>query len=116
MLAVAAVFAPPPSAQRRGFGACNFSWDNENYFVSPFFRGNPDYDGRVTFARIKYRGAYECGAEGPGWSRACPRTIWHFAPLLRDTPPSRPFVQTGPIIGSTLVRLDEPSMFKYPVA
>src|SRR6185436_19077509 len=40
----------------------------------------------------------------------------HFARILRDITSIRPFVQTGPIIGSTLVRLDEPSMFKYPVA
>lgn len=44
-------------AQRFGGGsstACRFAWDDQNYFVSPFFRGNPVYDGRVTFARIKY--------------------------------------------------------------
>jgi hypothetical protein len=117
LLAIASVLFPNgASAQRRGFGACNFSWDDENYFVSPFFRGNPGYDGRVTFARIKYRGAYECGAEGPGWSHDYPRTDWHFARILRDITSIRPFVQTGPIIGSALVRLDEPTLFNYPIA
>ena len=47
----------------RGWGACSSNWDADDYFVSPFFAGNPTYDGRVTFARIKYRGAYECGRE-----------------------------------------------------
>jgi len=65
----ALTFAFSSAAAQRGFGgACNFSWDSENYFVSPFFRGNPAYEGRVKFARIKYAGSYECGREGPGWA------------------------------------------------
>ena len=80
--------ASSADAQRRfgggGFGgACSFSWDNENYFISPFFRGNPEYDGRVTFARIQYQGAYECGGEGPGWSHDYPRTESHFVRIMR---------------------------------
>src|SRR5947199_3884484 len=75
------------SAQRRGgryvSAACSFSWDDQNYFVSPFFAGNPLYDGRVTFARIKYQGSYECGAEGPGWSHDYPRTESHFMRIMR---------------------------------
>ncbi|MDB4916017.1 MAG: hypothetical protein JWM95_3661, partial [Gemmatimonadetes bacterium] len=59
---------PVASAQYRRNPACRTNWDAENYFVSPFFAGKPVYDGRVTFARIQYTGAYECGAEGPGWA------------------------------------------------
>src|SRR5690349_16238424 len=61
LLALLVLCSAPAEAQRRfgggggGFGgACGFSWDNDDYFVSPFFSGNPLYDGRVTFARIKY--------------------------------------------------------------
>ncbi|MBL0173339.1 MAG: DUF4159 domain-containing protein [Gemmatimonadaceae bacterium] len=112
---VSATVAP---AQRR-FGrsaACASNWDAENYFVSPFFAGNPTYDGRVTFARIKYRGAYECGSEGPGWAHDYPRTESHFMKILRELSTIRAFVERGPIIGSVVVRLDEPAMFRYPVA
>ena len=104
------------SAQRFGGGACNFSWDAENYFVSPFFRGNPEYEGRVTFARIKYAGAYECGREGPGWAHDYPRTDVHFMRILREISNVRPFVERGPIIGSALIRLDAPELFSYPIA
>ena len=81
------------SGQRfgRGFGAaCRFSWDAQNYFISPFFRGILGYDGRVTFARIKYQGAYECGGEGPGWSLDYPRTDVHFMRIMRAITSTRP--------------------------
>src|SRR5262245_22129850 len=100
-------------AQRRGgffSAACRFSSDDQNYFVSPYFRGNPRYSGRVTFARIKYQGAYECGGEGPGWSHDYPRTESHFVRILRELSTIRPFIEQGPIIGSVLVRLDEPEL------
>src|ERR1044071_10248168 len=112
LLVVAAILAavsPPAAAdaQFRGGGrfnaACQFSWDNENYFVSPFFRGNPRYDGRVVFARIKYRGSYECGGEGPGWSHDYPRTEYHFTRILKEITTTNPFVDAGPIMGSALV-------------
>lgn len=104
--------------QRFGGGgaACRFSWDSQNYFISPFFQGNPGYDGRVTFARIKYRGAYECGREGPGWAHDYPRTESHFVRILSEITSIRPFIERGPIIGSTLVRLDERELFSYPIA
>jgi hypothetical protein len=107
------------SGQRfgRGFGAaCRFSWDAQNYFISPFFRGNPGYDGRVTFARIKYQGAYECGREGPGWSHDYPRTDVHFMRIMREITSTNPFVERGAILGGAIVRLDEPELFDYPIA
>ena len=108
------------SAQRfgggRNGGACRSNWDADNYFVSPFFAGNPAYDGRVTFARIRYRGGYECGREGPGWAHDYPRTESHFMRILRDISTVRPFVEHGPITGSAVVRLDEPALSFYPIA
>jgi hypothetical protein len=97
------------SAQRFGgrYGGCRSSLDADNYFVSPFFAGNPAYDGRVTFARIKYRGDYECGREGPGS---------HFARILRDISAVNPFVEDGPITGGVVVRLDDPALSYYPIA
>src|SRR4051812_13724757 len=107
LLLVAATASP---AQRFGGGggrfggACGFSWDTENYFISPFFSGNPQYDGRVTFARIKYQGNYECGREGPGWAHDYPRTESHFMRIMREISTMRPFVEKGPVIGSVILR------------
>ena len=103
-------------AQRFGggrFGGCRT--DADDYFVSPFYAGNPMYDGRVTFARIKYQGTYECGREGPGWSHDYPRTDFHFMKIMKEITIMRPFVDRGPVIGSKLLRLDDPEMFKYPI-
>ncbi|MEO8622032.1 MAG: DUF4159 domain-containing protein [bacterium] len=117
VLAALATAAAPAAAQRRGFNeACRSNWDAEDYFVSPFFGGALPYDGRVTFARIKYRGAYECGREGPGWAHDYPRTEMHFMKILSTITSIKPFVERGPIIGSVLVRFDQPEIFKYPVS
>ncbi|HKH93753.1 MAG TPA: DUF4159 domain-containing protein [Gemmatimonadaceae bacterium] len=112
------VTATMVSAQRfaRSWGACRSNWDADNYFVSPFFAGNPTYDGRVTFARIKYRGDYECGREGPGWAHDYPRTESHFVRILRDISAVTPFVEAGPITGGAVVRLDAPALSYYPIA
>jgi hypothetical protein len=122
LLAVIAIALAPAwaGAQRFGGGrfngACNFAWDDEMYFVSPFFAGKPLYDGRVTFARIKYQGNYECGREGPGWSHDYPRTEAHFMRIMKEITSMRPFVEQGPVVGSVILRLDDPELFKYPVS
>jgi hypothetical protein len=119
VLAALAFVTAPAQAQRFGGGfnqACRLSWDEQNYFVSPYFAGNPRYDGRVTFARIKYSGGYECGREGPGWSHDYPRTEAHFMRILKEITSMRPFIENGPIQGSAIVRLDDPVLFNYPIA
>lgn len=105
------------SAQRRGgFGGCGPMLDPQGYFASPFFAGIPAYDGRVTFARIKYQGTYECGREGPGWAHDYPRSETHFMTIFRTLTTARSFVERGSIKGGILVRLDEPEISRYPVA
>ena len=50
----------------RSWGACRTNWDPDGYFVSPFFAGNPKYDGRVTFARINIGARTSVVAKDPG--------------------------------------------------
>jgi hypothetical protein len=101
-------------AQRRGRGF--YGGDPNEYYVPPDFNGNVPYDGRVTFARIKYRGFYSMGPEGPGWSHDYPRAEEHFMRIIREITSIRPFVENERTIGSNIFALDDPELMKYPVA
>jgi hypothetical protein len=118
-LAASLVASAHASAQRptrpgqgfdRYFGNSNEFWD------PPEFRGNNPYDGRVTFVRIKYRGYAHMGPEGPGWAHDYPHGETNFMKILRDISTVRPFIENGPMIGSILLSMDDPAIFKYPVS
>jgi hypothetical protein len=102
-------------AQRRN-GFNQYFGSPDEYYQPPAFRGNPQYDGRFTFARIKYRGFEHFGREGPGWSHDYPDAEENFTKILRDITVVHPFVEAGPIVGSAIVTLDDPALFKYPVS
>ena len=112
------------SAQRCGMGSPfrGGAWgetigDVNAFYVPPDFAGNIKYDGRFTFARIKYRGFGQfSGREGPGWSHDYPRAESHFMRIMSTITTLRPFIEQGPKIGSNLLALDDPDLFKYPVA
>ena len=118
VVVVCAALASTAGAQRRGRPGFGQQFGNSNdFYQPPDFHGNPLYDGRVTFARIKYRGyAHWAGAEGPGWSHDYPRAEENFMKIIRDITAIRPFVEEGPIVGSAIVALDDPALFKYPVS
>jgi hypothetical protein len=112
-----AAIASPAAAQRRGRPGFGQQFGNSNdFYQPPDFHGNPPYDGRVTFARIKYRGFAHFGPEGPGWSHDYPDAELNFTKIVRDITIVRPFVEQGPIVGSAIVALDDPALFKYPVS
>jgi hypothetical protein len=112
----------PLMAQRGGGGGGRrpdlsqyFGGSNDTY-VPPDFHGNPAYDGRFTFARISYRGFAHMSREGPGWSHDYPDADVHLMRIMRDITIIRPFVEFGNIQGGVIVALDNPLLFKYPVA
>jgi hypothetical protein len=119
--ALSAVAVSVGSAQRRprpgggGFGGY-FGSPGEMY-QPPAFAGNIPYDGRFTFARIRYKG-YEhwSGREGPGWSHDYPDAEENFDKILRDVTNMNPFIEQGAMVGSVLVAVDDPLLFKYPVS
>jgi len=88
----------------------------DEFYQPPAFHGNPEYDGRFTFARIKYRGYLHWAAEGPGWSHDYPDAEENFTKILRDISFVHPFVEQGPILGGVIVAMDDPAVFKYPVS
>jgi len=98
----------------------NFGYDmrgvSGDYYTPPDFAGNPLYDGRVTFVRIQYRGYEKFTDQGPGWSHDYPISETHFAKIMREITTTRPFVESGSIFGSAIIKMDDPRLFKYPVA
>ena len=105
------------SAQRRGRpgGFGGYFGSPDEMYQPPDFAGNVPYDGRFTFARIRYKG-YEhwAGREGPGWAHDYPDAEENFAKILRDITNVRPFIEQGPMFGSVLIAMDDPLLFKYP--
>ena len=112
--AACVVCATPAHAQRRFFD--QMLGDPNDFYVPPGFHGNLPYDGRFIFARIKYRGFAHFTDEGPGWSHDYPRSDVHLMKLMREITSMNPFVQQGDIVGGNIVSMEDPQIFKYPVA
>ena len=117
LLLVLSLAAPAADAQRRGRGNMYDQLGDPNeYYRPPDFSGNAKYDGRFTFARIKYRGFACFGPEGPGWSHDYPIAESHFMRVMKSVTGLRPFIEQGPIQGGNILALDDPDLMKYPVA
>jgi len=99
-------------AQRGGGGYGRYFGDPNEFYMPRAYAGNVKYDGRFTFARIKYRGT----GMGVGWSHDYPRAESHFMRIMRQITTVRPFVEAGPIVGGNIIALDDPELFRYPVA
>ena len=67
--------AAAQSGGRRNGGFQQYFGSSDSYYTPPYWSGNPVYDGRVTFVRLKYRG-YEhwSGGDrgGAGWAHDYP--------------------------------------------
>jgi len=103
-------------AQRRGRNMREMLGDPNSFYTPPEFAGNAKYDGRFTFARVKYRGFACFQGEGPGWSHDYPRAESHFMRIMKAVTSMKPFLEQGAIEGGNIIALDDPELFKYPVA
>jgi hypothetical protein len=99
-------------AQRRGEFGRSGGGDPNGFFTPYAYAGNTPYDGRFTFARLKYRG----GGRGAGWAHDYPRAESHFMQIIKSITAIRPFVEAGPILGGNILALDDPDLMKYPVS
>ena len=77
--------------------------------------GNPPYDGRFTFARIRFEpmggGGFGFGGrEDRKWDHDFPRAERNFARILAEVSSIRPSLET-----SAVLALDDPELFKYPL-
>lgn len=113
--ALSLLFPSGVEAQFRGRRQM-FGGDPNSFYTPPDFNGNVPYDGRFTFARIKYRGFDKFQGEGPGWSHDYPRAEEHLMRIIREISTMRPFVMRDNMIGGVIVALDDKELFKYPVA
>jgi len=75
---------------------------------------NAPYDGRFQFIRLRYRpvvSGFRWGRNGPGWYHDYPRADVHFMKILQEITYIVPRVD-----GSNILSLDDPELFKFPVA
>jgi len=108
--------APRPSpleAQRRGFFDRELagSLGGDGYWAPPMFEGNHRYDGRFTFARIKYRGLGCLNQQGPGWAHDFPEAEVHLVQILKELTSMRPRLGVG-----NIVSLEDSTLFRHPIA
>ena len=70
------------------------------------------YDGRFTFARLRWRseGRYG-GFWGSAWNHDYPRAEQHLSQILRELT----YLDVR-LDGSRILTLDDPALFKYPIA
>jgi hypothetical protein len=77
------------------------------------FQGNTPYDGRFVFVRLRYSFGSGFGRMrgGPPWSHDYPRGEVHFTKILKEITYVNPRLD-----GSNILTLDDPELFKFPVA
>jgi hypothetical protein len=91
----------------RGFGRRQ---QQEAYTIE-----NPPYDGRFTFARIRFTprggGMDFFGGRDLKWDHDFPRAERNFMKILAELSSVRPFMNGGNVFA-----LDDPELFKHPIA
>jgi hypothetical protein len=69
------------------------------------------YDGQFTFVRLRWNSGFGRGGFGAAWNHDLPRAEQHLAMIVREL--SLVNMRTD---GSKILMLDDPELFKYPVA
>jgi hypothetical protein len=72
---------------------------------------NVPYDGRFTFARLRYGPAVQYVSQRIPWSHDYPSGERHFMKIMNELTYLRPHMDESDIIG-----FDDPDLFKHPVA
>ena len=95
-------------------GADAQSWGRRNVGEVPEDLGHIEYDGQLTFARVRFepRSSFDGWANGmPSWGHDYPRAERNFMRILQEITLARTFSD-----GSRIVRLGDPDLFKFPIA
>ena len=75
------------------------------------YRTDLDYDGQLTFVRLRWNSGFGRGGFGAAWNHDLPRAEQHLAMIVREL--SLADMRTD---GSKVLMLDDPELFKYPIA
>jgi len=73
--------------------------------------GNPSYDGRLTFVRLRYPGYGGMTNEGPGWMHDYPTAERHLLKIMSEVSDLRPRTDS-----SSVIDFGNPELMKYPIA
>jgi len=73
--------------------------------------GNPSYDGRLTFVRLRYPGYGGMTNEGPGWMHDYPTAERHLLKIMSEISDLRPRADS-----SSVIDFGDPELMKYPIA
>jgi Domain of unknown function (DUF4159) len=103
-----------------GSASVGMAQDVPGPFARDPYAKNVPYDGRLTLARIRYTssgtGGFDRFSGNPGrfdpkWDHDYRRSEAHFAKILDELTTLGPRVDA-----SNILRLDDPELFKYPIA
>jgi Domain of unknown function (DUF4159) len=75
------------------------------------YRTDLDYDGQFTFVRLRWTSGFGRAGFGAAWNHDLPRAEQHLAMIVREL--SLVDMRTD---GSKVLMLDDPELFKYPIA
>ena len=95
-----------------GVAMATLAAQRRNFFTGDFpVEGNPSYDGRMTFARLRYEGYGGMTNEGPGWMHDYPDGERHLMKILSEISDLRPKLDS-----SSVINFGDPELMKYPIA
>ena len=75
------------------------------------YRTDLDYHGQLTFVRLRWNSGFGRGGFGAAWNHDLPRAEQHLSMIVREL--SLVDMRTD---GSKILMLDDPELFKYPIA
>ena len=91
--------------------AVTLSAQRGRFFGGDFpVEGNPSYDGRLTFTRLRYPGYGGLTNEGPGWMHDYPTAERHLTKILSEISYLNPRTDS-----SNVFDFENPEIMKYPV-
>jgi Domain of unknown function (DUF4159) len=95
-----------------GVAVAALAAQRRNFFARDFpVEGNPSYDGRLTFARLRYEGYGGMTNEGPGWMHDYPMAERHLLKIMSELSDLRPRTDS-----SSVIDFGDPELMKYPIA